>query len=1153
MRINHLTLSRYGHFTDRHLPLGHPSNLTLLVGANEAGKSTTLHSILDLLFGIEPRSSYNFLHNYHDMRLEAELDHQGQRHLIKRHKGNKNTLRGANDQPLPEHLLTDMLAGMQRATYQNLFALNHEQLRLGGNKMTLAEGDLGELLFGASGALQGAGSIKTQLNKEVERWHGLNKRSGPMVDATNRLKTAQTELHAITVTDHQWQQCQAAFEQAKNHHQQVNQSYKTQLKQLAELQRLKQLIPHLLELQQLENQRTPLLHEPRLDANLQQQWQTLEGRWMTLQGELDRIHTLQHSTQQRLDELPAAVNWLHREQELTLLEESRTQVLGDQHRTPKLNQEIQQLDDQIRTLAIQLGKSPNSDWRTLQQQQPTTLQIQRLNEAMASHARWEQSYQQSHSQQLTIQQRVKALEAQQTTQALSPLHLEQLKTALAQLGNHAPLHHYNQCQERQVEQQKKLALSLAQLPCWNGDLTALQQLIIPAQSLLQSHTEQFQLLQKKEAQHQQHSEHLQQRMTQLQNQLHTLQQQGDLPTPERIQQLRQQRDTLWQQLLHHWSDTSPQQQHNYAALVQQADQLADARDHHGQQIHALQKAQTEVQHQQQLLHNHQQQGHALHQQQQQWWQQWRKLWPTSLHGLEPQAMQRWLEQRQTVLQNQCDLHALQTQFGIAQQQLAEACTTLRQTLHPWPQPGDDSAPFATLFGRVEATHSWAQKELAKQEAAQNHLLEAKQQMAQLQSQLQALQKAQEQWQKPWQATLTELQLSPLLQPSEVVNLLNQWQLLTQLLQQRSHMDHEAAAINQRETLFNEQADTLLSEVGWAPQHPEQRMQAVAVWKEAFTQARSVEKQRHAWQQELAEQQQRHQQLQADHADLAAQRAALLHHCQVGDASQMAERFERARQRRELDQQWQQKQQQVLAVAEGWSVDEAKAAVTDLDLEEIQQQIHHTEQSLADWQNRQEQANQALTAAAQRMEELKRGDPVQLAQALADAEAELTHVTRQWMAAFVAEQLFQTALEQFSLTNQGPVLKAARHHFSQLTNGRYPDLVIDYASGTNPTLMVKKRCGGTLIIDALSEGTKDQLYLALRLAAVEHHVDQLGYGLPFIADDLFVNFDDTRTMAGLQTLAQLSKKTQVLIFTHHPHLVALAQAQLGTQLHVVQLS
>ena len=55
-----------------------------------------------------------------------------------------------------------------------------------------------------------------------------------------------------------------------------------------------------------------------------------------------------------------------------------------------------------------------------------------------------------------------------------------------------------------------------------------------------------------------------------------------------------------------------------------------------------------------------------------------------------------------------------------------------------------------------------------------------------------------------------------------------------------------------------------------------------------------------------------------------------------------------------------------------------------------------------------------------------------------------------------------------------------------------------------------------------------------------------------ADDLFVNFDDGRTEAGLEVLRELSTRTQVLFLTHHEHLLPLAQRLFGASLNVVRM-
>jgi uncharacterized protein YhaN len=59
-------------------------------------------------------------------------------------------------------------------------------------------------------------------------------------------------------------------------------------------------------------------------------------------------------------------------------------------------------------------------------------------------------------------------------------------------------------------------------------------------------------------------------------------------------------------------------------------------------------------------------------------------------------------------------------------------------------------------------------------------------------------------------------------------------------------------------------------------------------------------------------------------------------------------------------------------------------------------------------------------------------------------------------------------------------------------------------------------------------------------------------LPFIADDLFINYDDRRSQAGLKALGELARKTQVVFLTHHDHLVPVVEAALGRQVNVVRL-
>ena len=90
------------------------------------------------------------------------------------------------------------------------------------------------------------------------------------------------------------------------------------------------------------------------------------------------------------------------------------------------------------------------------------------------------------------------------------------------------------------------------------------------------------------------------------------------------------------------------------------------------------------------------------------------------------------------------------------------------------------------------------------------------------------------------------------------------------------------------------------------------------------------------------------------------------------------------------------------------------------------------------------------------------------------------------------------------------------------------------------------------IAGMSDGTRDQLHLALRLAAIERHLDK-GEPLPLLLDDVLVHVDDDRARAALEILCELSAKTQVLFFTHHSRLVELAQLAGGARVKVHALT
>ncbi|GGI31229.1 MULTISPECIES: ATP-binding protein [Bradyrhizobium] len=139
----------------------------------------------------------------------------------------------------------------------------------------------------------------------------------------------------------------------------------------------------------------------------------------------------------------------------------------------------------------------------------------------------------------------------------------------------------------------------------------------------------------------------------------------------------------------------------------------------------------------------------------------------------------------------------------------------------------------------------------------------------------------------------------------------------------------------------------------------------------------------------------------------------------------------------------------------------------------------------------------------------------------------------------ASVILRWAIERFRREKQAPLLKRAGELFSILTAGSFERLTLAYDEKDVPHLAGLRGDGGAVPVSGLSEGAADQLLMALRIAAVEEYLTHSAPA-PFIADDLFINYDDARAAAGFKVLQQLAEKTQVLFFTHHQHLVGVAR-------------
>lgn len=270
-----------------------------------------------------------------------------------------------------------------------------------------------------------------------------------------------------------------------------------------------------------------------------------------------------------------------------------------------------------------------------------------------------------------------------------------------------------------------------------------------------------------------------------------------------------------------------------------------------------------------------------------------------------------------------------------------------------------------------------------------------------------------------------------------------------------------------------------------------------------------------------------------------QRSALLAEGGAANAEEFERRAEWAERRQELQDYLELAESELHEAADA----EPELAVVEDDLraydpdvnrsaiERLQGEIDRLENDL---QNRSEDLDR-VRREIQDLEEDRR-PPASLFEK-ARTEDRLKEALEEWCALQIAGRAVQRMRRRFEREHQPATLAAASQFLGQLTGGKYHKV---WAPLDERRLVIDDLEGRSVRVEQLSGGTREQLFLALRLALVREFT-RSGIELPLALDDVLVNFDESRTEFAVQTLMSLAEQgQQILLFTCHMHLAQLFQ-------------
>ena len=152
--------------------------------------------------------------------------------------------------------------------------------------------------------------------------------------------------------------------------------------------------------------------------------------------------------------------------------------------------------------------------------------------------------------------------------------------------------------------------------------------------------------------------------------------------------------------------------------------------------------------------------------------------------------------------------------------------------------------------------------------------------------------------------------------------------------------------------------------------------------------------------------------------------------------------------------------------------------------------------------------------------------------LSITEKQLTNARKAWREHAVVNRALERIRADYEANRQPETLEEASRYLSRLTGGEYRRVWTPLAKDV---LLVENSVGESLTVDVLSRGTREQLFLSIRLALVASFARR-GIRLPMVLDDVLVNFDLVRTQRAAEVLSDFaSGGHQLLVFTCHEHM------------------
>ncbi|AJY11355.1 AAA family ATPase [Burkholderia dolosa] len=1149
MRISQLDLIRYGKFTDDTLRF--PSaecDFHVIVGPNEAGKSTIRTAVSELLFGMKLQTPLDFLHATPDLRIGGVLESGTTRLAFHRARG-RSSLRTPADDKLPDDYLAAVLDGATREFFEQMFGLDHARLVEGGRSILDASDKLGQVLFESAAGVGSLGPVREELEARAAELWAPRRSSSAFALADASFNEAVAELKKVQVRTRDWvdrKEARDAVEQEIEH----ARAEQRRLESLrSKLERVRRLAPYLKELTDKEAALAELGAVVELPPTAYADLLKAQGDLAAEQKVLEERRADLLAKRDARDAIEADTAALALEADIEALDRLRNACMNHAQDLLLLDAQVKQHLSAAFAAAAQLGWP--TDETSLRAMLPTALSLKTVANLLREHGALHQALAGARE---SLDERTRELaQAQEQLARVSTVDVpEALRAALADAHGFRSSAQREQALERDIAvAERVLADALDALGQWRKPVDMLRALDVPSAARLGALLKEESECASAVAAARTARDGAQEELERLDMQEKHFAQNHKVVTAADVRDARAQRDRAWGDVRSGARDLATGAPIVDAA-IRLADELVDAQLGATQAAATLQSLRQQVESARATLARRQAALDERERELSAHRNAWAALAATAgVPGMPLAAMGDWLAKRDAVFAAQADLERQRREFDAIRDARAAAESVLRSALRAVSR-GNDGDGLATLVVTAETFVQSAERSLAQQESLEDRVREAERGCATARSRVDVAQTAYDAWHAQWRDALADAKLSAsaatLAAAQGALELAN---AVTAELADADAPRNRIVAIRAELAALEAGARRLaealepewLASGDWLDVARRLTMRLSAAKETARAIDRADEAVRHA---------------DGKVADAAAAVAGANARIQpllrlagvasIDAALPLAERSDRQRElRRAIDA----AKEALVRDGDGLSQSAIEAEVAEQDAVEVPARLEAVKQALGDVGRRLNELAQRQVVAEQAFGEIDGQANAAVAEAKRqEALAAMGEAAEQYLEAATASRLLKWATDRYRDQKQGPMLRRAGEIFAGLTLGEFARLTVD-AERTPPALYARRTSGASVEVAGLSEGTRDQLFLALRIAALELQL-RSRMALPFVADDLFINFDDARAKAGLEALRDLSTRTQVLFLTHHDHLLPLVHRVFGAQVNVVSL-